>query len=405
MPSDFKCATGIVAEYNPLHRGHVYHIEETKKRSPQPIVVVLSSNFTQRGEPAFIDKWTRAEMALNSGADLILELPVMFSCHNAGVFAGGAIDILAATSIVNKVSFGMETISPELKATVDILIHEPKPFKLALKSFLNDGYSYVESRAKAAGQINAESEKILSMPNNSLAISYMCRIAERGYDIDILPVPRKGASYHDTSSEKDFPSASAIRKAFREKRTYDIIHGLSPKIVSIIKDRTTSGRCFLSSHRLWDFLNFLLIRTTPEKLRKYAEFSEGIENRFISMRSRASSWDEFINLCTTKRYPRGRLQRNLVHFLIGMGHEENRIYQKKGPAYIRVLGANDVGRCMLKEIERKGTLPVISKFSQIKDNPYAVNMMKAERRASSIWETFLKGGRPDDISKKIPIMF
>ena len=141
---------GIVAEYNPLHRGHAYHMEETKRiLKAEALVVALSSDFLQRGEPACVNKWTRTTMALESGADLVLELPALFSCHNASVFANAGVDILAATGVVTHLSFGMENPEVPLEPLADILLQEPPHFKTELRGFLDLGLSYAEARSRA----------------------------------------------------------------------------------------------------------------------------------------------------------------------------------------------------------------------------------------------------------------
>jgi predicted nucleotidyltransferase len=397
----FKKAIGIIAEYNPFHMGHLHHVENASS-SGDPVIVALSSNFTQRGKPAFIDKWSRAEMALLSGADLVLELPVVFSCHNAGVFANAGVDIMKSTGVVDRLSFGMETISPKLQDIVAILVEEPKPFKLNLRKFLNEGFSYVESRARAMDCAYPGAGEILSQPNNSLAISYMIRIEEKGYDITPLPVKRAGAGYHDRSISVEFPSATAIRKGIRGKRE-KAFQQVPPFSRKILEREISRGRCFLDNDTLWERIRFLMTRTSGEELGKYAEFGEGIENRFMKALGKSTDWEDFIDRCTSRRYPRGRLQRNMMHFLIGLGHEENRAYQEKGPAYLRPLGATKRGRDLLKRIDEVGTLPVISKFAQL-DRDYGRSMLLMERRSCDIWELLLPGGTPGKDARTPPII-
>ncbi|GAB1427740.1 hypothetical protein MASR2M17_11680 [Aminivibrio sp.] len=185
-----KNIIGIIAEYNPLHYGHVHHISEAARQTgASGIVVVLSSYFTQRGEPALLSKWDRAEMALRAGANLVLELPVFFSCASAGVFAGGGIDLLAAAGVVNTVTFGMEDPGFSPAPILDILIHEPSSFKDYLKKYMKSGFSYVKARARALGDFDPAFEAFVSRPNNSLALSYMQRVLEKQYPLAISPGP------------------------------------------------------------------------------------------------------------------------------------------------------------------------------------------------------------------------
>ncbi len=395
-------AIGIIAEYNPLHRGHEYHIKKTSE-SGDPVIVILSSNFTQRGEPAFIDKRSRAEMALKAGADLVLELPAAYSCHNAGVFANAAVDILAATEVVNRISFGMETIPDNMDAIVAILVDEPKPFKLALRSFLDSGYSFVQARAEAAERVLPGALAFLSSPNNSLATSYMSRIAQKGYPIDPVPVSRIGGGYHEKNIATEFPSATAIRDSVRNGDPYAMA-GLPEGSRTILELEIADGRCLLNFHELWKCLRLLLTRTTADELKRHAEFNEGIENRFIFQAKTSASWEDFISKCSSKRYPRGRLQRNMIHFLIGLDHQNNRMYQAKGPAYIKPLGATEKGRELLWHISKKSRLPLVTRFSHVKRDPYGMSIMNLERRACDIWELLIPNGEVGRDIKTPPLM-
>ena len=183
---------GIVAEYNPFHKGHLLHIRRARELcGAQAAVAVLSSDFVQRGEPALADKWTRAEAALACGADLVLELPVLFSAHNAGVFANGAVDILAAARAVTHLSFGAENPDCLTDSIIDMILEEPEAFKLSLKKHLAEGFSFVEARARAADEIIPGSARVLAGSNNTLALAYMARIKRKSYALAPLPVLRE----------------------------------------------------------------------------------------------------------------------------------------------------------------------------------------------------------------------
>ncbi|MDR1965373.1 MAG: nucleotidyltransferase family protein, partial [Synergistaceae bacterium] len=191
---------GIIAEYNPLHKGHQYHIRKSLEFGrADAIIALISSNFTQRGEPSVADKRARAEMALACGADLVLELPCAFSCRNAGIFADAAVDTLAATGVADAISFGAE--SPEklalLERMADALNDEGRDFRRLLKRFLDMGCSFVQSRSMALDERIPGSGELLRHPNNSLALAYIKRIREKGYPIETIAVERIGARFHD----------------------------------------------------------------------------------------------------------------------------------------------------------------------------------------------------------------
>lgn len=395
-------AIGIIAEYNPLHNGHRYQMGVASE-SGIPVIVVLSSNFLQRGEPAFIDKESRARMALKAGADLVLELPVVFSCHNAGVFAKGAVDILEATGVVDRISFGMEDIPPTLDRILAILVDEPHPFKTNLRYFLDSGFSYVQARAEATEKLCPGAREFLSLPNNSLALSYMTRIAQKNYHIRPMPVSRVGGGYHQKELHPTYPSATSVRYAVRNGNP-NSTDGMPSCCAEILQEQISLGRCCMDLGKLWEYLRFSLMRTTPEDLGEHAEFGEGIENRFLSYLHRSSSWEEFISLCVTKRYPRGRLQRNMIHFLINLKHHQNRDFQKKGPAYIRTLGANAKGRELLKAMKERSRLPLVARLSHLKGDEYGSSMMDVERRACDLWELLIPQGNPGRELKRSPVL-
>lgn len=385
---------GIVAEYNPFHTGHLYHMREARRQSgAEGAIVVLSSNFVQRGEPAFLEKRTRAEMALAHGADLVIELPVLFSSHNAGVFAAGAVDILAATGMVTHISFGME--NPEGAVNEDlleILLHEPSPFKEKLAQSMKKGFSFAESRSMAAESLCPGAMDILSQPNNTLAFSYLIRLREKNYPITPLPTRRVGGAYHSTETG-ELPSATAIRAALRERRL-EILEKVPRESARLIKRDIAHGRCFLSDTFYWRILRSVILRLEADEIRSFAEMSEGLEHRILQKAKRSASLAEFVSSCVSKRYPRGRIQRHLVHILLGLRHEDNREAQRKGPPYMRILGMNDTGKSILKRMGETASIPVLYRHKGFHD-PFRKVVAELEYRACSIWENLIDTPEPD----------
>lgn len=394
---------GIIAEYNPFHNGHAYHIRQAVKLSgAQAVVVVLSSNFVQRGEPSFQDKWSRAEGALSAGADLVLELPVPFSCHNAGVFARGAVEILASTGIVTHLSFGMEGEIPRLESILDILLHEPLPFKEKLKSSLERGMSFVESRALAVDSLVPGAKQSLSTPNNNLALAYLLEIARKNIPWGLVPVKRVGAGYHSFEGGV-FASASAVRLQIRKGLVEEARVAIPDGNFKLLLRDLSAGRCVLDESRIMAAYRILMARSSPEELSRVAEMGEGLESRLKYAARQARDLTGFISSCTTRRYPRGRICRHLVHALIGLDHWTNRSFQRLGPPCIRVLGTNGKGRILLKEMRTTAKLPLIGRCDESKQGRIA-SLMEFERKATEIWETFVSGTRPDAEKKAVPIL-
>lgn len=397
-------AVGIVAEYNPLHNGHRYHIEQAEKLcSGSHVVIVLSSHFVQRGEPAFLDKWARTEMALRSGADLVIELPVVYSCHNAGVFANAAVDILQYTGVIRYISCGMETPSPLLNTISDILIQEPEPFKHLLRHFLDQGLSFVEARTRSLQKMLPGASQIMEKPNNTLALAYLKRIREKGYPLELIPVQRIASDYHEKNIQGDISSATSIRKAARNGELAAACQAIPASGRDIFLENISSGRAVLDKDILWKLIKTTIIRSEPEDLARYAEISEGVENLFKKTVTSSKDLDGFVNSCVSRRYPRGRIQRNLTHVLLGLRHQENRIFQQMGPAYIRILGSNSKGRDLIRTMRKSSSVPVITRASA----PYSLyskRMMDFEHRSGEIWECLVKSPFPEHEKKSIPLM-
>jgi len=399
---------GIAAEYNPLHNGHEYHIRKSRECAKvDAIIAVISANFTQRGEPALIDKTRRAAMALSCGADVVLELPAAFSSCNAGVFADAAIDILAATGIVDVISFGAESgpcALPAFEAIADLLNDEPTSYKNSLKKYLGEGYSFVQSRSMALEEHICGACELLKSPNNNLALSYVKRIRLKNYPLKIFAVDRLGSSYHDAeASGGAFASATAIRGMIR-RGDYAASRQFMPAECSdIMMEAISGGHAAMSTERLWAAIKQAIVRASPDELASIAEMREGLENRMRRCAYEAGSLESFVGMCASKRYTRGRIQRYCAHLLLGLRHEQNRLYPKSGPQYIRVLGANSMGREILSKMRDTAMLPAISRAGGNLSGT-AREIMSFEHAATEIWETLTGSPRTHAEARAVPVL-
>lgn len=396
---------GIVAEYNPFHKGHLLHAARARELcAARAAVAVLSSNFVQRGEPALACKWARAEAALSCGADLVLELPAVFSSHNAGVFANGAVDILAATGVVTHLSFGAENPDCLSDSIIDMILEEPEPFKQSLKKHLARGLSFVEARARAADEQIPGSARLLAGSNNTLALAYMARVKKKNYALAPLPVQRAGAAYNSAKLE-EISSATAIRAALRGGRTEDALAAVPEASARIIRRELASGRLCINHENWWKLLRAILLRSSPEELRAVAEISEGVEYRLREAALSARSFEEWSEACTSKRYPAGRIRRAAVHAALGLGHWFNRAAQRLGPPYIRPLAMNETGRALLHEMKKKSALPIVTTYGQAaRISPYAAECARFELLACELWEELIPDGRFGEEHKRRLIM-
>lgn len=350
--------TGIVAEYNPFHNGHLYHIEQTKTlQQTDGIVAVMSGNFTQRGTAAIFDKWTRAKMALSCGVDLVLELPTAFSVRSAGYFASGAVQTLAATGVVQTLSCGVESQQIDvLQQLAQFLSQEPPHFQAALQQHLQLGLSYPAARQKALEQLQIDGAQLLQSPNNILALHYLQTIQQEHLPMEPLLISRKG-TYHDDEVppiSQGFASASAVRKLLLEEQSLWQTQVPGP-VTDIIHRQIQQGYLPMQNEQFTQILFALLRRSTPEELRLILEMQEGLENRIYSAAQQTDTLEELCYAVKSKRYTYTRIQRTLIHLLLNMTQQMD----WHTPQYLRVLGFNSTGQKVLKEMKRKAQLPIL----------------------------------------------
>ena len=385
---------GIVAEYNPFHCGHQYHIAQSKLQCPEAdgIIAVMSGNFTQRGEPAIFDKWTRTKAALQGGADLVLELPTAFATRSAGYFARGAVLTLAATGIVSHLSCGVENTPQQdmaytLQQIAALLADEPEPYREALQHSIGEGMAYPQARQKALQELHISGAELLDTPNNILALEYLQNIASDNLPIAPLLIPRAGNYHaeHIPTDAKQFASATAIRKLILEdNRTWQ--NQMPDPCAQTLSEHLS--KAYPPMH-IDDFLHpllFLLRRTTPSELQTMAEMTEGLENRILEAAHRdIHSVNDLCMAIKSKRYTYTRIQRTLLHILLNFTEQ----YAANEPAYIRVLGFNATGQKLLKEMKKKAQLPVLIRPARQKNelSEQGRKLLDLDVRATNLYYT------------------
>ncbi len=388
---------GIIAEYNPFHYGHRYHLQEARKKAKADgVLCVLSGNFLQRGEPALCDKWARAQMALSQGVDLVFELPALYATRSAYWFARGGIEILTKTGIVSHLAFGIESSTPSpLFAIAQLLAEEPESYRVRLKHALRKGLSFPQARAQALPPELTHQQQLLRSPNNILALTYLQVLREQNSSLIPLPITRKGAGYLDTALKKEtLPSATAIRKYFTEHST-DFKAALSAlkeylpeTTLKILEEQYLAGKAPVSWSALAPPLLTLLRRTTQNELRQIIEVSEGLENRIFKIAQQVTSLEDFLLCLKTKRYPATRLQRFLIHLLLNYTKEEEKCLSN-GVPYLHLLGYTSRGQQLLQEIKKRSTLPLITKGAHIKkylpNNAVLQSFWDFEIRATNLY--------------------
>jgi len=385
--------TGIVAEYNPLHTGHVYQLEQARKLTcADCVVVALSSDFVQRGEPALISMHDRAKLAVQCGADLVFEIPAVFSCHNAGVYANAAVRLLDATGVVSSLCFGVEQTDWDINALSDILVEEADCFKACLKKSLQNGFSFAQARAMALDELYPGAEKILHGSNNSLALNYATELKRIGSKISMLPIKRVASNYKDETANGTFASATSLRKLLKEQDFSSAEKFLPLNCADVIQKQYAEGNLYLNSGKLWTALRTTLLRSSAEQLAMCGEISEGAENKLKAEALESNSFEEWVERCTSKRYPSGRIRRQAIQILLGIDRWTNRAAQRLGVPYLRILAMSKAGQNLIKQMHKTAKLPIITKCGEAK-SLYAQQVMACDLLASELRLGFLENSK------------
>lgn len=359
---------GIISEYNPFHKGHLYHLEESKSRTGADFVVaVMSGHFVQRGEPAIADKWTRAKSAIECGVDLVLELPFVYACNSAEYFAYGGISILEGLGCVDYISFGSESGDiDELKEIAEVLVREPKELKDILKKNLAEGMSYAKAWGMAIESYSGKrSAQIVKEPNNILALEYLKRMVKTNSTITPITIPRNGLPHNSEEPSCDYASATALRKKFFQQGSLEGFIDYLP-IGSYKNFLRSESRCNIQMEDLFTVVVSEILRTPPEELAKIFSVTEGLENKLKSEVRNSNNMCELIDKINSKRYVKTKIQRMLMHILVHLDQESlNQIIAKR-IIYGRILAMNDNGAKLLRTIKKtkSAKIPIITNINK-----------------------------------------
>lgn len=348
---------GIVAEYDPFHTGHARQIAAAKEILGKDcaVVCVMSGNWTQRGGPAIVDKHLRARLALLGGADLILELPLPYAISSAEWFARGGVSVLNATGIVTHLCFGSECGDiPTLKRTAHCL--DSEDYRRSLRGFLDQGLSFPVARQNAVQHLIGSPGDCLSYPNNNLGVEYLRALDWCGSSITPITVQRQGAGHGDGPRD-GYTSATHLRQLLRtdhldDARPYLINCEADLLYTSSVSDISLAERSFL----------YRLRQMTAGELAALPDCGEGLSNRLYQAIRQSTSLDEILALTKTKRYTHARLRRVLLWAFLGLTLSD----RPEAPCYLRILGMNETGRGLLREMDANSTLPILTKPAHIR---------------------------------------
>lgn len=356
-------AAGMITEYNPFHLGHHYHITETKRLlNAQTVVAVMSGSFVQRGEPALLDKWSRASTAVQGGADLIIELPALFAVSSAEYFAAAGVYLLSQLGLVDVLSFGSESGSLEaLRNSAKDLSHLDARWKTARKS--HPELSFPALKAKL---LTDSGQKAAATPNDILGIEYLKAIEALGTSLEPFTLQRAGHGYHDLSLEqanpqKIYSSASAIRSALLSGEPLSTVEKAVPAQTMTALSRASGF--YPDPRTRYELLRYRLLLHTPDTLSQIHDMEDGLPERILTAAKSAMDYETLVTAIKSKRHTRSRIERVLAKILLDIPKTMIGQNREMLPAYLRILAFNDRGRQLLNQAKKTASLPLLTRIS------------------------------------------
>lgn len=366
---------GLITEYNPFHYGHQLHIEEAKRiTNADYVIVVMSGNFVQRGTPAFMDKYLRTQVALEQGADIIIELPTCYATASAEFFALGAISILDKIGIVDSICFGSECgVIEKLSYIADILLNEPLEFKSHLSKLLKSGITYPAARSQALIECyslkDTDITSLLNSPNNILGIEYIKAI--HSLDSKIIPytIKRQSTGYHDQTLDSKISSASAIRLSISKNNPLSTIQSNVPKNVYNLLMRNYNLNLPIFDDDFSLLLQYKLLLESFESLKTYQDVSDELASRIDRLKNNTYSFSNLSLEVKTKQITLTRVNRSLLHILLNMQKESFNEFNNQGYSqYARLLGFKKDASKLIRQMKDINGIPIITKVADASKN-------------------------------------
>ena len=395
---------GIIAEYNPFHNGHQYHIEETKTQTGADYVIaVMSGDFVQRGAPAFLDKYERTRAALSGGCDLVLELPVVYSAASAEFFASGAVHLLNRLGICDFLSFGSEEGSLNiLSRFADILANEPKEYQQLLREQLKSGHSFPSAREHALSEYlnkymddvtTSDNSGFLKGSNNILAMEYLKALRGTASNMKPATILRKNASYHDIELNGPIASASAVRHHILEHRDISKVSDVvANQTLHSLIEMSKQNYAFPDFDHLTPYLHSAMLSgRNPEQ---YLDWDKDLSNRFRQLSWPTLSFTETADQLKSRNITHSRIHRALFHFILGIEKDRFQSQYERNPIpYGRILGFRKESSHLIKEINQRGSIPLITKPASIHNHLKEEDswMWEMDLNASRLYQSILFG--------------
>lgn len=356
-------AVGMIVEYNPFHNGHKWHLDSAKNQTGCSCsIAVMSGNYMQRGEPAMFDKWARAQMAVLAGVDLVIELPVTSAVRSAQFFAEGGVRLLNSLGVVSHLCFGAECAN--LESLNEIANATTKPETIDnIKELMKNGISYAAALEKSINKICDVSQDLIKSPNNILAVEYLKALNKFAPNIQPIVVERRQSNYHDKYIDSPFASATAIRTEILNKSIdWNKIERAVPETtLKFIKQLLNNNSGPITPYVMSNLILAKIRTLSLRDIESLPEVSEGLQYKIHECSLNANSYENFLDLIKSKRYPRTRLQRIAIHALLGITKTSLSLFDERGPLYARILAFNEQGRGLLKKINQIASIPTIIK--------------------------------------------
>ncbi len=375
----------LICEYDPFHNGHEYMLRQMRISGSDCIIACMSGNFTQRGEPAVIDKHTRQKAAINGGADLVLELPSVYACAGAERFAFGGVYILNSLGIADEIFFGSECGDIKLLESAALAADDSR-VRNNLKEYLSQGMTFAAARESAVKDVfGQEVSDILRSPNNILAVEYIKALKKTGSHIRPCTIKRFGAGHNSMNTNNNTASASLIRDILKKqgdcRRFMPEYMNSAIESSSFTKDPDRKYQSFEKA------VLYRLRMMSKEEFSCLPDMSEGLENRIFKASRNAESLEQLLSDAKCKRYTMSRIRRGVIHAFLGFNKEDFRI----SPQYIRVLGFNDKGQAALRMMKKSAALPIVTRHADTsKLTSEGKHLYELERRCDDLFSLFFE---------------
>ena len=384
---------GIIAEYNPFHNGHAYQLQHAREATGAAYtVVVMSGNFMQRGAPALLDKFTRARMALENGADLVLELPTCYSASSAEFFARGSVALFDKLGIIDHLCFGSECGNIEVLSKIaEIFYTEPEPYAESLRCNLRKGMSFPIARTWALLQYApslSDDKDVLSSPNNILGIEYLKALMSRNSRITPFTTTRVGADYHDKRLGTNQCSALAIRQSVAAGHDLSYLAAQMPESAYELLRDFLAHRKPLFADDFSAALQYKLLTEYSSGYDKYQDISSDLSDRIRNSLPSFAGYTSFCDLLKSKDMTYTRISRCLLHILLNMTKEEfENCRTQDYISYARVLGFRKNATPLLTGIKKHSSVPLITSLADARQTlpPEALRMLDLDILRNQIY--------------------